>query len=56
MALNQLILASASSRRLKLLGQIGVTPSLVINADIDEIPQKAERPVILPNVWLMLRP
>ena len=44
MALNQLILASASSRRVKLLEQIGVTPSLVIHADIDEIPQKAERP------------
>ena len=44
MAPNQLILASASPRRLKLLEQIGVTPSLVIHADIDEIPQKAERP------------
>ena len=44
MALNQLILASASPRRIELLEQIGVTPSLVIHADIDEIPQKAERP------------
>ena len=44
MAQNRLILASASSRRLKLLEQIGVTPSLVIPAEIDEIPQKAERP------------
>ena len=44
MALNQLILASASSRRVKLLEQIGVTPSLVIHADIDEIPKKAEKP------------
>ena len=44
MAPNQLILASASPRRVKLLEQIGVTPSLVIHADIDEIPQKAERP------------
>ena len=44
MALNQLILASASPRRKKLLEQIGVTPSLVIPANIDEIPQKAERP------------
>ena len=44
MAQNRLILASASPRRKKLLEQIGVTPSLVIHADIDEIPQKAERP------------
>ena len=44
MAPNQLILASASPRRVKLLEQIGVTPSLVIHADIDEIPKKAERP------------
>ena len=44
MAQNRLILASASPRRIKLLEQIGVTPSLVIPADIDEIPQKAERP------------
>ena len=46
MALNQLILASASQEG-KLLEQIGVTPSLVIHADIDEIPKKAERPVNL---------
>ena len=32
------------SKKVKLLEQIGVTPSLVIHADIDEIPQKAERP------------
>ena len=44
MAQNRLILASASPRRVKLLEQIGVTPSLVIPANIDETPQKAERP------------
>ena len=44
MILTQLILASASPRRVKLLEQIGVKPSLVMNADIEEIPQKAERP------------
>ena len=44
MAQNMLILASSSPRRLKLLGQIGVRPSRVIPAMIDETPQKAERP------------
>ena len=44
MAPNQLILASASPRRVKLLEQIGITPSLVVPAIIDEIPKKAERP------------
>ena len=44
MARNRLILASASPRRIKLLEQIGVTPSIVMPAMIDEIPQKAERP------------
>ena len=44
MARNRLILASASPRRIKLLEQIGITPSLVIPAIIDEIPKKAERP------------
>ena len=44
MSQNRLILASASPRRKKLLEQIGVTPSLVIPANIDETPQKAERP------------
>ena len=44
MAQNRLILASASPRRIKLLEQIGITPSLVIPAMIDETPQKAERP------------
>ena len=44
MSQNRLILASASPRRIKLLEQIGITPSLVIPAMIDETPQKAERP------------
>ena len=44
MSQNKLILASASPGRKKLLEQIGVTPSLVIPALIDETPQKAERP------------
>ncbi len=44
MAQNRLILASASPRRIKLLEQIGVKPSLIIAAEINEIPQKAEKP------------
>ncbi len=40
----QLILASASPRRLDLLKQIGITPDHVIPADIDETPLKAELP------------
>ena len=44
MGQNRLILASASPRRIKLLEQIGVKPSLIVAADINEIPQKAEKP------------
>ena len=40
----QLVLASASPRRLNLLAQIGVRPDLVCAADLDEIPQKGELP------------
>ncbi|MEB3415608.1 Maf family nucleotide pyrophosphatase [Alteriqipengyuania sp. WL0013] len=40
----QLILASASPRRLDLLAQIGVVPDAVRPADIDETPQHAELP------------
>jgi septum formation protein len=40
----RLILASASPRRLSLLGQIGVVPDAVDPADCDETPLKAERP------------
>ncbi|MCK0070754.1 Maf family protein [Kordiimonas laminariae] len=39
-----LILASASPRRLDLLDQIGVTPSAIIPADIDETPFDREMP------------
>jgi septum formation protein len=39
-----LILASASPRRLALLEQIGVTPTRVTPADIDESPRKNELP------------
>ena len=39
-----LILASASPRRLELLAQIGVTPASIIPSDIDESPLKAEKP------------
>ena len=37
-------LASASPRRRELLGQIGVNPDLVADADIDETPRKDELP------------
>lgn len=40
----ELILASASPRRLELLKQIGITPNKVIPADIDETPRKKELP------------
>jgi septum formation protein len=40
----RLILASASPRRLELLGRLGVTPDAVIPADIDEAVRKAEIP------------
>jgi septum formation protein len=39
-----LILASASPRRLELLARLGVTPERVMAADIDETPRKAEVP------------
>lgn len=40
----RLILASASPRRLALLGQIGVVPDAVRAADLDETPRKNELP------------
>lgn len=43
-AASLLILASASPRRLTLLASIGVTPDLVVPADIDETPRKQEPP------------
>ncbi len=39
-----LVLASASPRRLELLGQVGIAPDLVDPADIDETPQRDETP------------
>ncbi len=39
-----LVLASASPRRLELLGRIGLTPTCTDPADIDESPRKGERP------------
>lgn len=40
----RLILASASPRRLELLGRIGVVPDAILPADIDETPLKGELP------------
>ena len=42
----RLILASASPRRLDLLGRLGVVPDEVVHADIDETPRKAELPTV----------
>ena len=39
-----LILASASPRRRELLARLGVEPTRVVHADIDETPLKAELP------------
>lgn len=41
---DQLVLASASPRRLELLGQIGIVPCEIMAADIDETPGKTELP------------
>ncbi len=41
---DNLTLASASSRRVELLKQINVQPTLIVPADIDETPYKAEKP------------
>ena len=40
----KLILASASPRRVELLGRLGIVPDAIDPADIDETPGKAERP------------
>ena len=42
----RLILASASPRRLELLGRLGLVPDEVVHADIDESPRKAELPTV----------
>jgi len=39
-----LVLASASPRRRDLLAQIGIIPDLILSADIDETPHRAELP------------
>lgn len=41
---NNLILASASPRRLDLLKQVGIVPAEVVPADLDETPLKNELP------------
>lgn len=43
----RLILASASPRRLDLLGQVGIVPDSVIPTNIDETPLKGELPAKL---------
>jgi len=43
-AIPELVLASASPRRVQLLAQIGVVPSQIVPADIDETPRKGELP------------
>jgi septum formation protein len=43
----ELILASASPRRLELLAQVGIVPDRVLPADVDETPHKAETPAVL---------
>jgi septum formation protein len=40
---SKLILASASPRRIELLQQVGITPSQILPADIDETPLKNEK-------------
>lgn len=40
----KLTLASASPRRLELLGRLGVTPDRIVSPDIDETPLKGETP------------
>ncbi len=42
--MSRLILASQSPRRLALLQQVGITPDLVLPADIDESVHKNEMP------------
>ena len=46
---DQLVLASASPRRLALLEQVGITPVAMRPASIDETPAKAEMPRTLVN-------
>ena len=41
---SKLVLASASPRRRDLLAQVGITPDLILAADIDETPRRGELP------------
>lgn len=41
---SQLVLASSSPRRRDLLAQIGVEPGRIVSPDIDEVPQRDEKP------------
>jgi septum formation protein len=43
----QLILASASPRRVELLASCGITPARIIPADLDESPANGEKPLHL---------
>ena len=43
--IDRLVLASASPRRLDLLGQIGLAPGAVAPAELDETPRRGELPV-----------
>jgi septum formation protein len=43
----ELVLASASPRRIELLAQVGITPDYIDPADIDETPLKGETPTRL---------
>jgi septum formation protein len=43
----RLVLASASPRRLQLLGQVGIEPDKLLPADVDETPHRKELPRML---------
>jgi septum formation protein len=43
-AVQKFVLASASSRRISLLGQVGLPPDFTVPADVDETPLKGELP------------
>jgi len=47
MSVGPLVLASASPRRVDLLGQIGIVPDAIRPADIDEMPLPREMPAAL---------
>jgi septum formation protein len=42
----RLVLASASPRRLELLGRLGIAPDAVVATDIDETPRRGELPAV----------